>query len=264
MTLREEKMNRIIEEHRNQMTATWFKEEEEKWLEYYRGRGDVWLCLQKIMDMDWKTRKKIFQYRSLEEIIEKYTVKKVMELVEEYEEQSGWEEMTAPCKHCGKDMTFKIATIGEPCEDCKYKSMAEQEPKTDKVMMRDATPEEQKSVDDYIKSISKPTGVNFGTLESCDDAINRQYIIEQYKSCADMLSDEELEGANLVMEWVYKAPPVNPQEQTGKWTLMYEPKNMVVCSECGKCAYMYQDKTSAFCPHCGAKMFEPQERSDKE
>ena len=81
MALWEEKMNRIGKE------ATWFKEEEEKWVEYYRGRGDVWLCLQKIMDMDWKTRKKIFQYRSLEEIIEKYTVKKVIELVEEYEEQ---------------------------------------------------------------------------------------------------------------------------------------------------------------------------------
>lgn len=26
----------------------------------------------------------------------------------EYAEQSGWEEMTVPCKHCGKDMTFKI------------------------------------------------------------------------------------------------------------------------------------------------------------
>ncbi len=107
MTLWEEKMNRMeeymnqqlekwkeeeekkaVNEHiQNPITSTWFKEEEEKWLAYYRGRGDLWLCLQKIMDMDWKTRKKIFQCRSLEEIIEKYTVKKVMELVEEYEEQ---------------------------------------------------------------------------------------------------------------------------------------------------------------------------------
>ena len=48
--------------------------------------------------------------------------------------------------------------------------------------------------------------------KSCEDAISRQHIIEQYKSCADMLSDEELEGADLVMEWVYKAPSVNSQE----------------------------------------------------
>ena len=49
-------------------------------------------------------------------------------------------------------------------------------------------------------------------IEPCEDAVSRQHIIEQYKSCADMLSDEELEGANLVMEWVYKAPSVSPQE----------------------------------------------------
>ena len=55
----------------------------------------------------------------------------VKRILAKYAEQSGWEEMTVPCKHCGKDMTFKIATIGEPCEDCKYKSMAEQEPLTE-------------------------------------------------------------------------------------------------------------------------------------
>lgn len=42
----------------------------------------------------------------------------------------------------------------------------EQEPKTEKVIkMRDATPEERESVEAYIKSISKPTGVNFWALE---------------------------------------------------------------------------------------------------
>lgn len=39
------------------------------------------------------------------------------------------------------------------------------EPKTEKVnKMRDATPEERESVDKYVKSISKPTGVNFEAL----------------------------------------------------------------------------------------------------
>ena len=49
-------------------------------------------------------------------------------------------------------------------ESCRVISeWLEQEPKTEKVIkMRDATPEEQKSVNDYIKSISKPTGVDFG------------------------------------------------------------------------------------------------------
>lgn len=42
----------------------------------------------------------------------------------------------------------------------------------------------------------------------CDDAISRRNIIDTYTSCADMLSDEELKGADLVMEWVNNAPPV--------------------------------------------------------
>jgi len=46
-----------------------------------------------------------------------------------------------------------------------------QEPKTEKVIkMRDATTEERESVDKYVKSISKPTGVNFWEeQEPCDE-----------------------------------------------------------------------------------------------
>ena len=52
-----------------------------------------------------------------------------------------------------------------------------QEPKTEKVIkMRDATPEERESIDKYIKSISKPTGVDFWDLEQelSGDLISRQ------------------------------------------------------------------------------------------
>ena len=97
--------------------------------------------------------------------------------------------------------------------------------------------------------------------EPCDDAISRQHITEQYESCADMLSDEELVGANLVMEWVYKAPSVRPQEQTGHWILTIEDWNKWACSECG-----YSKRTDIhvklgynYCPDCGARMVEPQE-----
>ena len=42
----------------------------------------------------------------------------------------------------------------------------EQEPKTEKIIkMRDATLEEQKAIDKYIKSVSKPIGVDFWDLE---------------------------------------------------------------------------------------------------
>lgn len=46
----------------------------------------------------------------------------------------------------------------------------------------------------------------------------------------------------------------NEQEnvkEIGHWKMMYEPKNMVVCSKCGKCAYLYNGRTSTWCPHCG-------------
>ena len=48
------------------------------------------------------------------------------------------------------------------------------------IKMRDATSEEQKSVDDYIKSISKPTGVDFWDLEQepCGNAIDRAEAIK--------------------------------------------------------------------------------------
>ena len=99
--------------------------------------------------------------------------------------------------------------------------------------------------------------------EPCD-AISRQALLKdlyQYKiSCAGRIQAAILE----VEELVEKMPSVTPQQKYGKWTLMYEPKNMVVCSECGKCAYMYQDKTSAFCPNCGVRMVEPPESEDKE
>lgn len=111
------------------------------------------------------------------------------------------------------------------------------------------------------------------------DVISRQHIIEQYKSCADMLSDEELEGANLVMEWIYKAPPVNPQEQeqkTGHWVEenINEWSRKIYCSECGcpppfehvsngdvysASGYGVTNKTK-HCPGCGARMIESEEQ----
>lgn len=34
------------------------------------------------------------------------------------------------------------------------------------------------------------------------DLIDRQEIIDIYNSCSDMLSDEELQGAEIVMGWI--------------------------------------------------------------
>lgn len=61
-------------------------------------------------------------------------------------------------------------------------------------------------------------------------------------------------------------PPVNPTK-TGHWittseyyTGAYGNIDYVECS----CCHEYSLEDGNFCPNCGAKMFEPQERSDKE
>lgn len=69
------------------------------------------------------------------------------------------------CTHCPDD-----AECFNDCDDIKnikaLPSINSQEPKTEKVIkMRDATPEERESIEKYVKSISKLTGVNFWDLE---------------------------------------------------------------------------------------------------
>ena len=91
----------------------------------------------------------------------------------------------------------------------------EQEPKAEKVIkMRDATPEERELIDKYIKSISKPTGVNFGALEQepCEDAISRQAVKDLFcRICMESnicyRSKETCEDLKLFD----KLPSVKPQ-----------------------------------------------------
>ena len=70
----------------------------------------------------------------------------------------------------------------------------EQEPKTDKVIkMREATSEEQKSVYEYIKSISKPTGVDF--LDSEQEPKTGHWIIYDvhgHKACKCSECDKDV------------------------------------------------------------------------
>ena len=96
--------------------------------------------------------------------------------------------------------------------------------------------------------------------QESDDCISRQNIIDTYKSCADMLSDEELKGADLVMEWVNNASPVT--QKSGKWittrTFMHDGE--YYCDRC-KCDAPNNEKWD-YCPNCGAKMVEPQESEE--
>ena len=97
----------------------------------------------------------------------------------------------------------------------------EQEPKTEKVIkMRDATPEERESVDKYVKSISKPTGVNFWDLEQepCEDAISRKAVHELVRSLTRWYvrsEDGKFNNVGLlyddVMFGIDRLPSTNPQ-----------------------------------------------------
>ena len=67
--------------------------------------------------------------------------------------------------------------------------------------MRDATPEEQKSVNDYIKSISTPTGVKFSDVVSRDAVIKA---VDAHTNEDGTLNDD----ISVILE---DLPPVNPQ-----------------------------------------------------
>ena len=81
-------------------------------------------------------------------------------------------------------------------------SVNPQESKTEKIIkMRDATPEEKESIDEYIKSISQPS----------EDCIDRQSLIDNWNSCADMLMSEG--DSEIVMGWIFNAPSVTPTQE---------------------------------------------------
>ena len=89
--------------------------------------------------------------------------------------------------------------------------------------------------------------------EPCEDAISRQAVLEMAYDMSEIDGEHFTEPHMVVdVEDIQKLSSVRPQEpKIGQWKMMYEPKNMAVCSECGKCAYLYNGRTSTWCPHCG-------------
>ncbi len=123
----------------------------------------------------------------------------------------------------------------------------EQEP-CEEYQMRNATPEEQKSIDDYIKSISKPTGVNFWDLEQepCSDAVSRQAVMD----CLTATGLKQFDFILDARDKIKNLPSVNPQEQTGHWI---DTGSGQECSKCHEIQYGY-DNHRFYCANCGAKM----------
>ena len=96
----------------------------------------------------------------------------------------------------------------------------EQEPKSEKVFkMRRPTPEERESVDKYVKSISKSTGVDFWNLEQ-----------EPKTGCWERVKYDS-----------------NPN--IGNWHC--SECNRIVCGAITAVNPVYAYK---YCPNCGAKM----------
>ena len=172
--------------------------------------------------------------------------------------------------------------VGNPCLYCEYEFKAQAD--GEKVFkMRDATPEEQEAIDKYIKSISKPTGVNFWDLadgeyisrEAVIDIIedvcpiygnDYRYILREkinelptvdippdHDGCKDCKHELKSAGEypcsycrqNYKDMWEAKANKV------GHWII---PKDIMwenpKCSECG---FESADHDN-YCPHCGCPM----------
>lgn len=156
-----------------------------------------------------------------------------------------------------------------------YKRLKEQEPKTEKVIkMRDATPEEQKSVNDYIKNISKPTGIDFDeeqeqldfvqphkripvTLMVSGDLISRQEAIDTIRQLYIDLAIQK-----YVIDILKALPSIKPQ--TGHWIYIGNGHNgLNKCSECGGERKMF-DGLEKYCASCGCRMVKPQETKQPE
>ena len=132
--------------------------------------------------------------------------------------------------------------------------------------MQDATSEEQKSTHDYIKSISKPTGVNFFEQQTAEDCVSRDdafHVLEEFEL--------EIEKGNWDSAYpkararMMSLPSVQPQPKRGKW-IEVEVHNCHATLKCSVCdrtieptftfgEYSYED-IKEFYPycHCGAEM----------
>lgn len=137
--------------------------------------------------------------------------------------------------------------------------------KINDINMRDATPEERESINKYIKSISKPTGVDFWDLkqEPKTDAVSRNDVIkmlntmDRYSADKLRLCDTNKEFPHnevFIVDDVYEKlnllPLVKPQEpKTVHW--IYNQNGTFTCDNCG-CKH----SKSNFCPNCGAEMKE--------
>lgn len=146
--------------------------------------------------------------------------------------------------------------------------------------MRDATPEERESIDKYIKSISKPTRVNFWNLDDNDDCISRKAVLSLLADHFDNVFDMVKELPSVVIppehdgckDCRYESQYENEipcmqckQNYTDKWQKkphwIHRNDDYTDWLECPSCGYGSEGEVkygegTPFCPHCGERLEE--------
>ena len=104
--------------------------------------------------------------------------------------------------------------------------------------------------------------------QTCEDVISRQAVLDNLSELNAISFYEAQEDSKETYYEIRKAikqlPSVNPQPKTGHW-IVHEIENTLKWLECSNChCETSYNVMHNYCPNCGAKMFEPQERSNKE
>ena len=145
--------------------------------------------------------------------------------------------------------------------------------------MRDATPEEQESIDKYIKSISKPTGVNFWNLADGEYISKEKAIIQlswdlsevelpRIKESLDKLPSVAIppehdgcKDCKYVNHSTTEEPcVVCKQNYMDKWEKAPQWIHTEECDEefpyrCSKCNLPSRSNGHRYCPNCGSYMY---------
>ena len=127
---------------------------------------------------------------------------------------------------------------------------AEQEPKATTTSTDEPMVIKYPQVDGITPTVVK------AEQEPCDDAVSRQAVLKQLKSC---LTGGETEYQYVKLH-IDSLPSVRPQEpKTGHWIILDDCEQFIAkCSKCGRIEDSRMISKYTYC-HCGAKMVEPQE-----
>ena len=97
--------------------------------------------------------------------------------------------------------------------------------------------------------------------ESCEDAVNRQRLLNDLKKLKTAwkkypVMAEQIKGVEAAIGYAEAIPSVMPKRKTGKWEIIAHESHIggfthvKKCSVCG----VEQIIRSRFCPNCGARM----------